>query len=410
MAERYDHPFIYHFDRLEDIADKISEVLSLPITIEDVNHRLLAYSTHDECTDPARISTIIGRRVPERVINSLWKDGTIPKLMATKEPIRVNKIDEVGLGSRAAISIWKNDEVLGFVWALEIEKKLTSAELGLLKEAAEAIRNKLLNLHATKTKKQERSQEMFWRLLTGNIQSEKEIQQGFGLLHVKYPQAFSVILFTFPEEISQNAEKQIDYLLKTTQQVHVLLSTSDYNQLIVLAEPRGEQALTELKEFCFSTVKQLDERFGLRHAEASIGGVYHDTVKIEKSYREALAVSKIKHRFRQETMSLTSFSELGIYQYIDILFEKRKQEGFENYSLKKLKEYDSDHKTNLIQTLEAYLEADSNVHTAAKQLNVHVNTLGYRLKRIGQIAEIDLRNPNEKMTIYLDLKLERMSL
>lgn len=69
-------PFKYHFERLED-GGKISEVLQCPITIEDVNHRLLAYSTHDDRTDQARISTIIGRRVPEKVINSLWKDGTI---------------------------------------------------------------------------------------------------------------------------------------------------------------------------------------------------------------------------------------------------------------------------------------------------------------------------------------------
>ncbi|MBS2970351.1 PucR family transcriptional regulator [Metabacillus sp. KIGAM252] len=410
MTDRYNQPFIYQFDRLEDIADKISEVLSLPITIEDVNHRLLAYSTHDDCTDPARISTIIGRRVPEKVINSLWKDGTIPKLMKTKEPIRVNQIEEVGLGSRVAISIWKNEEVLGFVWALEIEKKLSASELQLLKEAAEAIKNKLLNLHASKTKKQERSQEMFWRLLTGNVHTIHEIQQGFGQLNVKIPQTFSVILFTFAEEISQSAEKQIDYLLKTTQQVHVLLSTTDYNQLIILAEPRGEQALTELKDFCASTVKQLDERFALRGVEACIGGVYSETLKIEQSYREALAVSKIKQRFSEETISLTSFSELGIYQYLDVLYEKRKQEGFENYSLQKLKEYDADHKSNLTETLEVYLEADSSVNAAAKLLNVHVNTLSYRLKRIAQIAEIDLTNPNEKMTIYLDMKLERMSL
>ncbi|MTH53832.1 PucR family transcriptional regulator [Bacillus mangrovi] len=410
MTDRYDHPFIYHFDRLEDIADKISEVLSLPITIEDVNHRLLAYSTHDDCTDPARISTIIGRRVPEKVINSLWKDGTIPKLMKTREPIRVHPIDEVGLGSRVAISIWKNEEVLGFVWALEIEKKLSGPELELLKEAAEAIRNKLLNLHASKTKKQEHSQEFFWRLLTGNIQSVPEVQQGFGRLNIKFPKEFSVILLNFPEEITHNAEKQIDYLLKTTQQVLVLMSTTDYNQLIILAEPKGEQALTEVKEFCTSVIKQLDERFGLHGAEACIGGVYSDVLQIVESYRQALAVAKIKQRFSKETSSLNSFSELGIYQYLDILYEKRYLSGYKNYSLQKLKEYDADHKTSLTETLEVFLESDGSIHTASKLLNIHVNTLSYRLKRIMQVGEIDLANPNEKMTIYLDLKLERMSL
>lgn len=71
-------PFKGTFGSLENLADTISEVLHCPVTIEDANHRLLAYSTHEDSTDPARIATIIGRRVPEKVINSLWRDGVIP--------------------------------------------------------------------------------------------------------------------------------------------------------------------------------------------------------------------------------------------------------------------------------------------------------------------------------------------
>lgn len=45
-----------------------------------------------------------------------------------------------------------------------------------------------------------------------------------------------------------------------------------------------------------------------------------------------------------------------------------------------------------------------------KKLNIHVNTLNYRLKRISKIAEIDLKNINEKFTIYLEIKLRNMHL
>ncbi|KAA0080019.1 PucR family transcriptional regulator, partial [Bacteroides thetaiotaomicron] len=107
---------------------------------------------------------------------------------------------------------------------------------------------------------------------------------------------------------------------------------------------------------------------------------------------------------------LFSFSELGIYQYLDVLNEKRKQAGHYNYSLSKLEQYDRDHQSNMVETLERFIEADSNVNTASKLLNIHVNTLNYRLKRISQIAEIDLKNVNQKFTIYLDIKLRHMDL
>ena len=50
----------------------------------------------------------------------------------------------------------------------------------------------------------------------------------------------------------------------------------------------------------------------------------------------ALSVLKTKERFAEETKHLFSFSELGIYQYLDVLNEKRKQAGHYNYSLFKL--------------------------------------------------------------------------
>jgi DNA-binding PucR family transcriptional regulator len=57
-----------------------------------------------------------------------------------------------------------------------------------------------------------------------------------------------------------------------------------------------------------------------------------------------------------------------------------------------------------------FLNKDSNVHEAANALNVHTNTLNYRLKRISEIGEVNLRDPNQKITLYLDLKLEKFKL
>ncbi|WP_226669460.1 PucR family transcriptional regulator [Metabacillus litoralis] len=403
-------PFKYHFERLEDVADKISEVLQCPITIEDVNHRLLAYSTHDDCTDQARISTIIGRRVPEKVINSLWKDGTIPQLLKTDEPVRVGQIDEVGLGNRIAISIWKNNEVLGFIWALEIEKHLEENELLLLKKAAQAVKNKMLNLQVRKTKKEERNQEFFWKLLTGHISSETEITTGFQELNLSLPVPFTIVVFKFPHELNDTAEKKLSYMLQTTQQVNIIFHTIDFDELVILLSSKGASPLTDIKQFTTHMLHQLHERYSFKNVMASIGGIFTNPTFIENSYKEAEAVLTVKKKFPLETNELTSFSELGIYQYLDILYDLRKQSDYVNYSLQKLKQYDKQHSSNLVETLEVFLNLDSHVHDASKALNIHVNTLNYRLKRISEIAEINLKNMNQKLTIYLDLKLDRLSL
>ncbi|MFC3886358.1 PucR family transcriptional regulator [Bacillus songklensis] len=408
MAYIKNDPFRGNFDSLEEFADVVSEVLHCPITIEDANHRLIAYSTHDERTDPARVSTIIGRRVPEKVINNLWKEGVIPALLKSREPVRVKTMDDIGLGDRVAVSIWKNEEVLGFIWALEVDKSLNEQDLVLLKQAAEAAKNKLLQLQARKNKKEERFQEFFWKLLTGHIQSNEETMENFRLLKITPPSSFAVAVLQFEEDITNEEEKQISYLLQTNQRLKTALYTIDHHQFILLVSLHQiDQPLNKLNDFVQTFVHKMEERFAVKSIKPAFSSVYSDYQKVEKAYREALTVLSMKEKFPSEVNEIHGYQNLGIYQFIDVLLEKRTNDGYENHALKKLHEYDDKHNSDLVETLEAFLNKDNNVNEAAKTLNVHTNTLNYRLKRISEIGEINLKDPNQKMTLYIDLKLEK---
>ncbi|MEI4528120.1 PucR family transcriptional regulator [Priestia megaterium] len=406
MTKPIKDPFKENFDTLEEFADRISEVLNCPITIEDANHRLLAYSTHDERTDQARIATIIGRRVPEKVINNLWKEGIIPKLLETNEPVRVKNINEIGLGDRIAISIWKNEEVLGFIWAVEIEKALGDEEVELLKKAANVLKNKLLQLQIRKYKREERSQEFFWKLLTGHIKSRQEISEAFYEAQITAPSTFSIAIFRFQEDITPEAERQISYMLKTMHRLKIVLYTIDCNDLILLLSLDAvEDPLDEQRDFVDYFRGNMYERFDVTQIKASCSSIYSSHDHIEKSYKEALNVLDMKSKFPEETKEIINYQELGIYQFLDVILEKRVHDQFENHSLKKLTDYDLRHNSNLVETLEVFLNNDNNINEAAKELNVHMNTLSYRLKRISEIGDINLKDVNQKITLYIDIKL-----
>ncbi|MGV3489177.1 MAG: PucR family transcriptional regulator [Tuberibacillus sp.] len=400
-------PFWDNLDSLEEFADAVSEFLHCPITIEDRNHRLLAYSTHDERTDPARVSTIIGRRVPEKVINSLWKEGVIPSLLNSREPVRVKKLDDIGLGDRIAISIWNKDEVLGFIWALEIDQKLDDDDFAFLKRAQAALKNKLLPMQARKDKKEERSQELFWKLLTSHYGTNEAVIQNFLRLQINPSDTFALAVFQFQNDISSQEEKQIMYLLKIHQRLKILLYTVDHQKLILLISlDQLDQPLTTLSEFVQTFVAKMEERFGVGQITPSFSSLHQDYLQVEKAYKEALSVISMKEKFPREMKEIFGYQNLGIYQFIDVLLEKRTKDGFKNHALVKLHEYDDKHHSDLVLTLETFLDKDSNVNEAAKALNVHVNTLNYRLKRIAEIGEINMKDPNQKTTLYIDLKLE----
>jgi DNA-binding PucR family transcriptional regulator len=72
-----------------------------------------------------------------------------------------------------------------------------------------------------------------------------------------------------------------------------------------------------------------------------------------------------------------------------------------------LRSYDAEHGTAYAATLLAYFDADSDIAAAARHLNVHPNTCRYRLARAEQISGITLANPDERLLLWLQLRLRQ---
>ncbi|WP_409294992.1 PucR family transcriptional regulator [Peribacillus sp. SCS-26] len=390
---------------LEAFADRVSSYLGCPVTIEDSNHRLLAYSMHDDRTDKARISTIIGRRVPEKVISSLWKEGIIPQLLKDPSPVKVPSISDVGLGNRAAVSIWKNDEVLGFIWALEVEKPFSENDMLFLQYAAKEARSQLLQVQSRKNRKIESDQELLWQLLTGHFQDEKTVREKFKGHTALIPQSFSILVFEFPEDISYEREKQISYMLTTTQRIKAEIFTADKNRLIILASLKeAPPAAEELFLFTEGFISQMNTRFNAGTIEGGAGSIILNLTDSKQSYQEALQVLSLRQMFPHDTEKVFLYSQLGVLRFLETLYINRNK-NYQNPHLACLLDYDSRHQTELFTTLKTYLEKDSNPNETAKALHIHVNTLTYRLKRITDVGTLNLKEPLQKVGLYLDLKL-----
>lgn len=392
-----------HGDLME-FADRISSILGCPITIEDANHHLLAYSTHDDTTDQARISTIIGRRVPEKVINSLWKDGVIPTLLKNDKPIIIHAIHDVGLGNRAAVSIRKHNDILGFIWALEVDKPFSDEDLTFLHFSAKEAKNQLQQLQMRKMKVEAGEQEFLWRLLSGYYQDEEEIHEQCKKRSLALPSDHSIIVFEFPEDISKEGERYISYMLSTSQKIKTLLTTIDHNKLIILSGNGHSHSLfSSIETFIPFFILEMEKRFGYTNILGAAGRTKKSLLQAMNSYEEALYTLDMKRIFPNETDSIIFYEELGMLQHFES-FMKEKQHAY-HPAIQKLQQYDTKNHTELLLTLRTFLEKDCNPNDSARFLHIHVNTLNYRLKRIAKIGGISLKNPYQKNAILLDLKL-----
>lgn len=396
------------YDSLESFVDHVSELLGCPITLEDTHHRVLVYSSHNEETDPVRISTIISRRVPEKVINRLWKDGVIPSLLQSKKPIRIEGKQEIGLGSRVAVSIWRADEVIGYIWAIELHQALTASQMDILENAAAVGKHLLSRFAKAKRPSTNDDQEFFWRLLTGHV-NKQEAEEKLMEINQTALNNYTIMVFTFKEIITKEMEKQIIYLLKVMDNVKISLYTMDDHELILLASAinRQDSPAVVFKQFIRNFPSSLAEKFQITDVYGGYGSIYTDLKDVEKCLKEAKKVIEVKAKFPGEAQAFSAYQDLGIYQFMDVLLEKRIQDGFENIAIQKLRKYDKSHNTDLLLTLEAFLDESESMQKTALKLHIHTNTLTYRLKRITEIMEVDLSVPSQKFMLYLDLKLLR---
>jgi DNA-binding PucR family transcriptional regulator len=71
----------------------------------------------------------------------------------------------------------------------------------------------------------------------------------------------------------------------------------------------------------------------------------------------------------------------------------------------RLLEYDARHRSCLVETLRAWLDAFGDVIAASSAVYVHPNTFRYRLRRLAEVGGLDLTDADARFAAMLQLRL-----
>lgn len=100
------------------------------------------------------------------------------------------------------------------------------------------------------------------------------------------------------------------------------------------------------------------------------------------------------------------FADLGALRLIFHLSGNPELGAFQRDLLGPLEEYDRQHRSDFIHTLEEFFRAGGNHMQASRELHVHRNTLIYRLERIRELlGGADLENSDVRLNLQLALKI-----
>ena len=128
--------------------------------------------------------------------------------------------------------------------------------------------------------------------------------------------------------------------------------------------------------------------------------VFHDVFQLREMYE--LADSSCAH---SDAGRIGYFEDLSLHFITDVL-KKQPVQYLIHPALPQLREYDRKNATQLYHTLKVYLLHERNIADTAKDLFIHRNSLLYRIRRIGEITNTDLEDPDNRLRLLLSFKLE----
>lgn len=143
-----------------------------------------------------------------------------------------------------------------------------------------------------------------------------------------------------------------------------------------------------------------DERLFL-----GVGKITKSARCIGKSYQQGLALERLqKHRGRAETPFL--YDDAGIDKLLLNVPDPEILHDYYDHTIGPLEEYDRVNGGDLTATLRRYLQFNGSIKETSERMFVHRNTVGYKLKRIESILQVNLSDfaVREMLSVGLHVK------
>ncbi|GAB3979910.1 helix-turn-helix domain-containing protein [Actinoallomurus acanthiterrae] len=364
----------------QSLVDEVSALLQAPVTLEDREFTLIAFSSHDDDLDPVRTRSILRRRSSPEV--RAWFEGF--GIARATGPVRTPVDHEAGIRARLCVPARHEGAVYGYLWLLD-DGTIDPADPRMTRVMALATRaGRLL---AADTWQGEAAPRAFAQLLSNSAADRAEAARTLGALrHPASASASVTVVWVSPAPRFTPARLP-----------HGVLTHRRTAGLALLV-PLPDPAATAPAEAIAAGL--LDDR-----TLAGVGGARTDLLDVPHSWREArLAVRAARAEPRLGPVAC--WDELGAYRLIAAPPMATPTAPPADPALIPLLD---PVRADLLRTAETYLDHAGHAQRTAEALSVHRQTLYYRLSRIKALTGLDLDSGADRLLLHLAIKTYRLA-
>ena len=374
---------------LNDLARELGELIGRSVTFEDPDGKLLAYHAASGHEDAVRRQTLAQAQSPPEMMALMEARGLWEEIRASSGPLRIAAMPEIGLSARVACPIRLGPELVGVVWIMEGESKLSELDSRAAEHAALVAAVHFAHQRELASMESRLGYASFLSLLEADEDDPQAVERA-QLSGFEPEASHRIALAVLPEALPLTRDgflrrERLASALRRGLRAGGLrpLVTTSLNYVAFLL-PDGVDVDSLWRGVNGEAISLL------------LGRSHRGSQGARRSYREAQALlayrdpAKIR-RFEEALVPRVLMGDTGAHEaFIDhLLGPLRAAKGGQT----------------LERVLLALAKNGFNLKQTAESLRIHTNTLRYRMARALQILKVDLDDPEIRFQLQLAVRV-----
>lgn len=378
---------------MQDIIETATAILGNPLVLADSRFRVLYYTMGTEVPIKLWERTMDERYISDEIISSMEKSQMISRLQSEKRPIRY---EIPGNYEGIRMPLFYKGRYCGFIGVYNYYRPFEERDEELLIQISKAVSSQIYKESDLVNYEDNAYDSFLYQLLECDEPERAELvcKKNSRLVLGNRKTLICIGKDGDADQKRNMPGGRIKDVLD--QRLYHHYSTVHQNRLVLLferdkmSERLWNDTLMSLREYC-----------GCNGLVAGISFEFVRTAYTPLAYRQAIFAGE---RSRKRGSEMTEFGACMKEYIFELCLQKEVASFYEHSAIRKLAEYDANFHTDYMNTLRVYLKHFCSLKGTAEEMDVHYNTMKYRLSMIEQIMGLKIRGDDSlKINLLLSL-------
>lgn len=403
---------------LPSVARILAGMLNNPVLFLDQFYNVLCYEDFPE--NPVPLKSIVDSLGDSMLLDREYI-RSLPEFFDMVRSAVHRRLDSYGVDT-VIIPVYVQNTHYGYIMVWHTMRELNSSDYTALRNCTMTFALECIRSNEIKRTKGRIRRDFLHALLTGGI-SDRENLLYLCDLHRLNPALlyFPVILslnFSWPaqQDLLECKQREDTCTASILQHLDSVAADREYalhafsyrGQIILLigftAGQRETFSQSAAKELCRELVQSAQSFSPNLKIKAGIGSVSADLMNIHVSFRQADEALRIANKERR-SVDICHYQDYVVHRFLENNVEEESMRLFFQETLGVLVDQDRNAGTDFFNTLEAWIENHCNIVRTSRALFTHRNTVIYRIERISELLNSDLKDSEELLKYQLAFKI-----